>query len=148
MNKFGAEGLYNLSNSNPNYSNATNPANSQILLNINATKLEGIQLTHNFVPSTFYNPSLSQLKMIKDAIFLNQSVSFVAGGLTIRTPGKFIFIDRLASSNLNPFDDRFLGQWLITGVKHVFTQVDYLSEVLAVKVDSFTGLFPTNETKL
>jgi hypothetical protein len=83
--------------------------------------------------------------MILDAVFLGQSISFQCLGLTLRTPGKFIFIDRLGAGEKNAFDDRFLGQWMITGVSHLFTQETYVTEVVANKIDSFSAVFPEED---
>lgn len=142
MQTYGKLGLYNFLPKNPNYNN------SQILLNLNQTKTKGINLTNNFVPQRFFPTNISQLQMMKDALFLNQAISFRVQGLTLRTPGKFLFIDRLGyDGKLNPFDDRFLGQWLIINVNHVFTQSSYLTDVVAVKVDSFSKLWTQTETK-
>jgi hypothetical protein len=69
-------------------------------------------------------------------------------GLTIRTPGQFIFIDSASSGPNNPFDDRFLGQWLILKVVHLFTKDSYITEVLATKVDTFSKIWNIEEDKL
>lgn len=142
MQAYGKDNLYNFTSKNPNSSN------SHILLNMNLTKRQGYQINNVFVSQKFYPKNLPQVKMMKDALFLNESISFQVQGLTTRTPGKFIFIDRLGSSgDLNPFDDRFLGQWMIVKVNHVFTQHDYITEVVAVKVDSFSQLWTQDEQK-
>ena len=61
------------------------------------------------------------ISMLKDFLMLNQALYFNATGLTIRTPGKFLFVDRDSSTaDKNPFDDKFLGQWLITKIVHYF----------------------------
>lgn len=142
LQQYGKMGLFNFSSSN------TNSSNSHILLNLNLTKTKGIQLKNNFVAQRFYPKNLSQIKMMKDALFLNEAISFEVQGLTFRTPGKFIYIDRLASTgDTNPFDDRFLGQWLIIKVNHVFTQSSYMTEIVAVKVDTFSKLWELEESK-
>jgi hypothetical protein len=84
---------------------------------------------------------ISHNQMLLDSVFLNQSVSFQTFGLTLRSPGKFIFIDRIDSGDSNPFDDRFLGQWFLTDVSHMFTQETYITEVIAVKIDSFNKIW-------
>jgi len=73
---------------------------------------------------------------------LNQAVQFVANGLTIRQPGKYIFIDRITSTGeKNPFDDRFLGQWLINKVTHYFTKREYSTDIIATKIDMHNKWF-------
>jgi hypothetical protein len=130
-------GLYNFQSSN-----------GQILLNLNKTKSSGQMTVHKHALNGPYSCQQSPLnQMILDAIFLNQSVSFQAPGLTLRAPGKFIFIDRVASGDKNAFDDRFLGQWMMTNVTHEFSQSNYVTEVIANKIDSFSSILPENEQK-
>jgi len=133
-------GLYNFKKSNGNQK-------PQILISLNKTKTTGQMTKNEFSitgPYSLHDAPLHQ--MILDAIFLNQSISFQTLGLTIRTPGKFIFIDRTASGDVNPFDDRFLGQWLITHVTHLFTQETYINEIVANKVDSYSELWPEEDS--
>lgn len=118
-----------------------NQAGSHVLMNINNTKKEGIMLKNlnsyrRFVPSI-----LPKLIMMKDALFLNEALSFTANGLTIRSPGRFLFIDSVNSNENNPFDDRFLGQWMITKVVHVFSKTNYITEVVANKIDTFSKIW-------
>lgn len=119
-----------------------------ILLNLNKTKKQGIMLNNMFSPKTFVPTNLAKLVMMKDALFLNETLSFVANGLTIRSPGRFLFVDKVNSNESNPFDDRFLGQWMITKVVHVFTQDKYVTEVLSSKIDTFSKLWSIEDTKL
>jgi hypothetical protein len=110
----------------------------QLLLNINNTKSKAISVSNKFIPRTFFPPDLSLVNMMKDFLFLGQTIYFTAMGLTFRTPGKIIFIDRESSTGeKNPFDDRFLGQWMITKIKHNFTKENYINEVYATKIDIF-----------
>ena len=119
---------------------------AQILLTINKTKASGQMTKPNSALNGPYGNNKSPLmQMILDSIFLNQSISFQCLGLTIRAPGKFIFIDRLGAGEKNAFDDRFLGQWMITGVSHLFTQETYMTEVVANKIDSFSTVFPEED---
>lgn len=143
LEKLAKTGLFNFSSSHPN------PSGAGILLNINETNKKGIHLKNIFVPSRYFPPNYSGAKMLKDAIFLNETLTFKVKGITMRTPGKFIFIDRLGSSggDKNPFDDRVLGQWLIVKVNHIFSQDDYNTEVVAVKIDSWSNLFVKDNCK-
>jgi hypothetical protein len=106
---------------------------SQVWMNINKTKSEGISVKNTFV--TQGSPKLNMVKMVKDFIFLNQNLYFENEGLTIRTPGNFIFVDRLDSSDKNLFDDKFLGQWFITKVIHYFDKNLYSTKVYSTKFD-------------
>jgi hypothetical protein len=132
---FAEKGLY----SHKNNSNQS----PHILLNLNKTKQIGEMLRNEFSSSGQYIPETAPLnQMILDAIFLNQIISFQTIGLTIRTPGVFINIYRSDANEPNPFDDRFLGQWLVIKTNHMFTQKDYKTEIIAVKIDSFSKIFP------
>lgn len=130
LTEAGKNGLYGLSQ-----------AGSHVLMNINNTKKEGIMLQNLNSYKKFVPSFLPKLIMMKDALFLNEALSFTANGLTIRTPGKFLFIDSLNSNENNPFDDRFLGQWMITKVVHVFSKTNYITEVVANKIDTFSKIW-------
>lgn len=132
--KQNAEGLYAYNKS------------KQLLLNLNKTKTSGLMITPSLETQTFFNKDKNKIHMIKDFLFLNQSVFFRTQGLTFRTPGKFIFLDRASSTaEINPFDDRFLGQWIMTKVTHLFSKTNYITEVVATKIDAFTKYFPDQE---
>jgi hypothetical protein len=117
------------------------PGSGQILLNLNQTKQKGLMTTPYFEPQTFFPKMKTGLQMTSDSIFLNQALHFRAPGLTFRSPGKFVFVDRTTSSDNNPFDDRFCGQWLIHKVTHRFTQVSYHTDVVCNKIDAFSQIF-------
>jgi hypothetical protein len=123
-------------------------ASSHVLLNLNQTKNKGIMLNNMFSPKPFVPTNFPKIQMMKDALYLNESVCFITNGLTIRSPGRFIFIDHVNSNETNPFDDRFLGQWMITKVVHLFTQDNYVTEVVANKIDAFSRLWPNEDKKL
>jgi hypothetical protein len=117
--------------------------NAQILLAVNRTKSSGQMTNPQSALNGPYSSHVSPLiSMIMDSLFLGQSISFQCLGLTLRSPGKFIFIDRLGAGEKNAFDDRFLGQWMITDVSHLFTQDTYTTQVFANKIDSFSSVFP------
>jgi hypothetical protein len=137
LKELASKGLYSFKNSS---------FGPQILLNVNKTKSTGQMTKYNFALNGPYGLKTAPLsQMILDSVFLNQSVSFQCPGLTIRTPGKFIFIDRIGSGEKNAFDDRFLGQWMITNVSHLFTQDTYITEVVANKIDSFSSVWNVEE---
>jgi hypothetical protein len=120
----------------------------QIILNLNKTKTTGQMTRNEFAINGPFGLKTAPLnQMILDAIFLSQSLSFQCLGLTLRAPGKFVFIDRIGAGESNPFDDRFLGQWLLTSVTHLFTQSKYMTEVVANKIDSFSTLWPEEDSK-
>jgi hypothetical protein len=137
MTNAGKQGLYSLKQ-----------ASSHVLLNLNQTKNTGIMLKNMFSPKPFIPTNFPKVQMMKDALYLNESVCFITNGLTIRSPGRFIFIDYSNSNESNPFDDRFLGQWMMTKVVHLFTQDNYVTEVVANKIDTFSRLWPNEDKNL
>lgn len=132
LENYGKSGLYSFKTKD----------GAQILLNLNKTKSSGLMLENkqSYIGSSIYD-GITHNQMVLDAIFLNQSLSFQTYGLTIRSPGRYIFVDRIDSADSNPFDDRFIGPWMITEVSHLFTQETYMTEVIAVKVDSFDKIW-------
>lgn len=131
-NKMVQNGLYSFSGNNE----------GQIQMNLNPSKLKGIMNRNYFTPQSFFLKDGPLMQMIKDLVFLSGSIYFQTLGITLRTPGKFVFIDRIASGSSNGFDDRFLGQWLITKVTHFFSKKQYINDVVATKIDSFSKIFP------
>jgi hypothetical protein len=125
-----AKGLYAFDNSN------------QLLLNINKTKSKGLMVNNSFVPRAYFPENMSYVHMAKKFLLLNQAIKFSTLGLTLRSPGKFVFIDKDTSTGeKNPFDDKALGQWLIINISHIFTKDTYVNEVIATKIDSYNKWF-------
>lgn len=142
LEKFAKEGLYSFSKEN------TNSGNAHILLTLNQTKTKGMMIRNTFVPQVFYDKNITRKRMLRDATVYNQALNYRAQGLTLRAPGKFIAINRVGSDGkINPFDDRFLGQWLMVDVEHVFTKSSYHNNVVAVKIDTFSKLWSNTEDK-
>jgi hypothetical protein len=122
---------------------------AHLLTNLNQTKQKGISTKPALTYRPFVPNNLPQVEMMKNLLFLNQAINFVSNGLTIRTPGKFIFIDSIASNGQkNAFNDRFLGQWIMTKVVHLFTRDNYLTEVVATKVDAFNKIWEVEDKNL
>ena len=120
----------------------------QLLMHLNKTKTSGLNTKNLFTSRTFIPTDASYLKMAKEFLFLNQAIYFSAMGLTFRTPGMFVFIDRkISQGDPNVFDDKFLGQWLLTKVTHVFTKTSYDTEIIANKIDSFNKWWKEIEDK-
>jgi hypothetical protein len=138
LEKYAKEGLYSYKHSN-----------GQIKLVLNQTKQKGIQIDNIFTPHTFFPKNYGVVKKLKDALMLNESIQFQTLGLTIRTPGKFMFIDSTTASDgdKNVFHEKFYGQWLITKVTHTFTQNSYFTDMVGVKVDSYQPVLPVNDDK-
>lgn len=123
INNLGAKGLYTFGTGEGN----------QVWLNINKTKLDGLCLENSFISQG--PDDMAMVQMLKDSVFLNQALYFQTEGMTLRQPGTFIFMDRTDSSDVNLFDDKFLGQWLVNKVVHYFTNSKYITDVYANKID-------------
>jgi hypothetical protein len=124
----------------------------QLSQHFNQTKGTGRSTTNEFLPLNYYNANLPVNQMILDSVILSNSLYFQANGLTIRHPGRFLFVDRVAAtaSNANhPFDDKFLGQWMVVKVVHYInpSQNAYLNDVIATKIDNFIKLWPETDPK-
>jgi len=119
-----------------------------LLTNLNQTKLKGLMIDNKFLADPYVNEILPSVQMMRDFLFLNQTLSFQQKGLTLRTPGKFIFVDSIISGDMNPFNNRFLGQWLISSVTHLFTNNDYVTEVVANKIDTFSKIWDVEDKKM
>lgn len=117
---------------------------SHVLLNLNKTKLNGLMTKNVYSARTFAPEHLSHLKMMKDALILNEAISFQADGLSFRTPGRFLSISRHGSNPDDKFDHRFLGQWMMMKVIHIFTKDGYQNDIVATKVDSFSKIWDTS----
>lgn len=117
----------------------------QILFNLNSTKTKGLATNNLLITQNSFPTDLSSLNALKKLVFLNQTVNFQVNGLTFRTPGKFIYIDRLSYS-YNSFDDRFLGQWMIIKVRHTFTPKNYTNDIVCTKMDSMSKLWNEKDT--
>jgi hypothetical protein len=141
LEQFGKMGLYN-------FTKGDKSSDAHLLLTINQSKVQGYNTGVAFAAQEFFPKNLPQIKMMQDALFLNQAITFQVKGLSIRTPGKFIYIDRVsANGEINHFDDRFLGQWLIVKVNHFYSQAEsqYMNEIVAVKVDSHSKIWNAQE---
>jgi len=76
--------------------------------------------------------------LLKMGIFLNQGINFRVPGLTYRTSGKFIGIDKEQGANkTSDYDNKFLGQYFVIDVKHIFEGTAYYNDITAVKIHSF-----------
>lgn len=139
MEEISKAGLYN-------FTESTLRNQAHVLLNLNQTKKQGISLENKFIPNKFYPECFTRNQMIKDALFLNESLSFYVPGLTIRAPGRFIFIDNPYTADEDSFNDRFFGQWMIIKVVHIFKQDSYMSRVVANKIDSYSKIWEKEDT--
>jgi hypothetical protein len=120
----------------------------QLLIKNNKIKQDNGMIKNYFTATKDVPSSLPLMQMLKDFIFLNQSLVFQTYGLTHRTPGKFVTVESVHSSSTpNDFWDKFLGQWLITEVQHTFTKNLYSNVVTASKVDAGFEVYPIQDSK-
>jgi hypothetical protein len=79
-------------------------------------------------------------KLLKTGVFQNACIHFRTLGSTNRTSGRFITIDRDDAVDDNNFNNKFLGQWFIISVHHIFEGGMYYNEIIAVKLHRFKPL--------
>jgi hypothetical protein len=129
IKEFAKEGLYSFKSKS---------SNAEILMNINKTKSSGLLTNNIHNVRKFFSTRNSQIHMLRSLCLLGQALYFRTLGLTNRSPGRFLFVDKDSSiANNNVFDDRFLGQWMILNVKHRFTKETYTTDVICSKLDTF-----------
>jgi hypothetical protein len=107
----------------------------QVLLNVNRTKLAGLATKPIFSPLTYTPNDIGLMEMVKDITFLGNALYFETKGLTFRTPGKFINLER-HQYDQNPFDNQLLGQWLLTRVVHSFSKGVYKNNIWCNRFDA------------
>jgi hypothetical protein len=120
----------------------------QILIKNNKVK-QDTGMIKNYYSAVNYGPkTLPLMQMLKDFVFLNQALVFQTYGLTLRSPGNFVTVESIHSSaENNDFWDKFLGQWLIVEVQHIFTPTVYSNIVTVNKVDSASEVYPIEDNK-
>lgn len=79
-------------------------------------------------------------EILKAALLLNQCIVFRAKGMSFRTAGRFIGIDREVGATQNEYDNKLLGQWFVINVKHILVDEVYVNEITAVKVHASAPL--------
>jgi len=118
-----------------NYVDSIKPGRwSSIVPGIN--RLKNKNVVHNF--STVEQDPLQRLvsgrnRALYTAIFGNNQVKFKAPGSTLRQSGRFVGLDRDGSSPANEYDQKFLGIYFVTEVKHIFEGNNYYNEVTCIK---------------
>ena len=89
-------------------------------------------------PGTFSSIIQDHLynKVKRSFLFLNDSVVFICKGQVFRKPGKFITIN-----GGDVFGNTPENIWLITSVSHVFTELDYKTNIVAVRLFGNSALY-------
>jgi hypothetical protein len=114
-----------------------------LLLNVRPDKSNGlITLPEHIVSQSPAARVFWRNILAYQSIFLNHALEFDCKGLTLRTPGKFIGIDRDQNKSplKNDFDDKLLGQWLLAKVTHIFSEDNYTTNCVGVKINSYNEI--------
>lgn len=108
------------------------PASSIVL---NQTFLENKNVKHLFSPvaTMVRDNMIGRNRTIMANILSGNTIVFNVKGFTSRNSGKFISIDRDLGYDDNDFDDKILGQYLVTSVDHVIDTNGYHNQVIATK---------------
>lgn len=78
------------------------------------------------------NVPMAKAQMYNSFIFENMVLSFRTTGQPYRSPGHFINVARTGNTG-GSFDERMLGQWIVTEVIHSFTGGAYNNSIQGVK---------------
>ena len=102
---------------------------------LNNAKKENKIVTHTFTnKSSKAGEALAgRNPMLKGAVFHGNTIKFSCKGFPSRQAGRFISIDRDTGLADSEFDDKVLGNYLVTNVSHVIDGESYTNEVVAVK---------------
>lgn len=110
--------------------------NQNPLFIINKDKIDNV--------NTIETQTLERTNIVKDgikpALLLNDAIYFEVLGLPNRQPGTFIEIESDTDTE-GIWEDRFLGTWFVTEVRHKIRPDGYVNNILAVKPnmsESFT----------
>lgn len=84
------------------------------------------------------NPAIRQRcglhHLLYTGVFQNACICFKALGLTLRSAGMFIGIDRTDGSEKNDYNNKLYGQWFVVKVDHMFESNGYVNIIYAVKI--------------
>jgi len=117
-------------------------ANDKPISNIVSNKLRSSRQNVDNVFSTSDTSPEQRLGVgrsdtLKDAVFLNKTLSIRVTGATYRQAGYFISLDRNGSLTDCPFDDKLLGIYLIVEVRHTFMGNTYYNDLICVKTYNY-----------
>jgi hypothetical protein len=110
-------------------------ANPTALLTLNKSKLQSksIKQVYSYGTQKYERYPESRNVLLKSGLFLNECLNFTVPGATSREVNIFIGLDRAASQASSVFDEKLLGQWFVTKVKHEFTPNGYTNTITAIK---------------
>lgn len=78
-------------------------------------------------------------QLLYTGLFQNACISFRTLGLTLRSPGTFIAIDKIDGSADNDYANKLYGQWFVVKVEHIFESGTYINNIYAVKIHRYTN---------
>ena len=84
--------------------------------------------------------STGRNEILNRALYLNTCIKFKVKGNTSRQAGKFIAIQRNNPIPDNVFDDKYLGIYLTLSCQHLFTDITYDNEIIAVKIYTYKDI--------
>ena len=70
-------------------------------------------------------------------LFQSTCICFKTFGLTLRSPGTFIAIDKTDGSTDTDYNNKLYGQWFVVRVDHVFEAGSFMNAIYAVKIHRF-----------
>jgi len=131
------------------YGNESSQNDDYFLVSLDKTKdLYNINPVYSLYGGIEDNPirqSIGIQNLLKMGIFLNQGINFRVPGLTLRTSGRFIGIDKYLGADSNSlYDEKLLGQYFVIDVKHIFEGTSYYNDITAIKIHNW---FPIPKSK-
>ena len=131
------------------YGNESSQNDDYFLVSLDKTKdLYNINSVYSLYGGIEDNPirqSYGIQNLLKMGIFLNQGINFKVPGLTLRTSGRFIGIDKyLGADSESLYDEKLLGQYFVIDVKHIFEGTSYYNDITAIKIHNW---FPIPKSK-
>lgn len=77
-------------------------------------------------------------QLLYTGLFQNACIKFSTLGLTLRSPGTFIAIDKTTGNLDNDYANKLYGQWFVIKVEHIFEAGSYINNIYAVKMHRHT----------
>ena len=123
--------------------------NSKTLITLNKVKKESRSLinAYSYARTKTERFADSRNLLLRSALFLNLCISFKVPGTSYRQSNTFIGINRQSPDLDNTFDNKLLGQWLVTSVIHNFTSSEYTNSIIAVKLHTSDDPFISETSK-
>lgn len=75
--------------------------------------------------------------LIYTGLFQNACICFKTFGLSLRSPGTFIAIDKAGGCSDTDYNNKLYGQWFVVKVNHSFEAGAYMNAIYAVKLHRY-----------